>query len=510
MKTAVVVGVGPVRWLGGCLLMLILVACISVPFDYPREESYRGARVETGSLAALSDLWLSNNAHNTAVYPLGGGADAYAVRLDLIERAQATIDAQYFLIKPDAAGIGFTGALLRAAYRGVRVRLLLDDIFTTAKDEGLALLNAHDNVQVRLFNPLSRQGFTSLNYLADFKRANRRMHNKSFTVDGQITIIGGRNIAGEYFEMNPAVDFWDFEILSFGGLIGEVGDSFDDFWNHELSLPMQAFDSETNPKELESVRTELAEWRRTHPGNQLSTADGIIAGLLDKRLQPYFAEAHVISDHPDKLVNPVSREFQLLASSLGSLILAAETEIVVFSPYFIPNQGLADLFVAKQQEGVKVDILTNSLASTNHVAVHSGYKRYRKTLLQGGVGLWEVSAHAANPGTDITTTLHTKAIMFDRRWLFVGSLNVDPRSIDINTEMGLILDSPELTRDLHAAAADTVRKYAYKVELTPDGSLKWLALRDGKEISFNKEPESSWWRRFSAGLYGLLPIEGQL
>jgi putative cardiolipin synthase len=491
------------------LLLLLLAACTSVPFDYPREASYRGERTEHGSLAELSRVWLSDADANTAVYPLGNGSDAYAARLDLIERAQSTIDAQYFLIKPDAAGIGFTGALLRAADRGVRVRLLLDDIFTTADDEGLALLNAHENVQVRLFNPLSRQGVFALNYMVDFSRANRRMHNKSFTVDGHVTIVGGRNIAGEYFEMNPAVDFWDFEILSFGGLIAEVGDSFDDFWNHELSVPMEALKEHLDQEELEGLRQNISGWQRKHPSDE-ATREGIIAGLLEKRLQPYFAEAHVISDHPDKLVNPVSREFQTLASSLGALMSSADEEVIVFSPYFIPNAGLAERLVELQQSGVRVDILTNSLASTNHVAVHSGYKRYRKRLVEGGVGVFEVSAGAANPGTDITTTLHTKAILFDRRWLFVGSLNVDPRSIDINTEMGLILDAPELTRDLYDAAAATVRKYAYKVALSDKGKVEWRALRDGEIITVKKEPETSWWRRFKAGFYGVLPIEKQL
>lgn len=489
--------------------LLLLAACTSVPFDYPREESYRGEGTASGSLAELSQIWLADTDSNTAVYPLGKGADAYAVRLDLIERAQSTIDAQYFLIKPDAAGIGFTGALLRAADRGVRVRLLLDDIFTTADDEGLALLNAHENVQVRLFNPLSRQGIFTLNYLVDFSRANRRMHNKSFTVDGHVTIVGGRNIAGEYFEMNPAVDFWDFEILSFGGLIAEVGDSFDDFWNHELSLPMEALKEHLDQDEFEALREHISGWRRTHPSDE-ATKGGIIEGLLEKSRQPYFAEAHVISDHPDKLVNPVSREFQTLASSLGALIASADEEVIVFSPYFIPSAGMAERLVEVRQSGVRVDILTNSLASTNHVAVHSGYKRYRKRLLEGGVSLFEVSANRANPGTDITTTLHTKAIMFDRRWLFVGSLNVDPRSIDINTEMGLILDAPEFTRDLYEAAADSVRKYAYQVALSDKGRVEWKALSEGEIITLKKEPETNWWRRFKAGFYGVLPIEKQL
>ncbi len=499
----------PLQRLGIGLALLLITACTSVPFDHPREASYQEKAATTGSLLQLDESWLQGQKEHTAVYPLGNGTDAYQVRLDIINRAQVTIDAQYFLIKPDAAGVGFSGALLRAADRGVRVRVLLDDIFTTAGDEGLALLNAHENIQVRLFNPLSRKGISSLNYLADFKRANRRMHNKSLTVDGLVTIIGGRNIAGEYFEMNPKVDFWDFEVLAFGGLIPEVSDSFDLFWNHKLTVPMEAFKPATNKSDLQEARAEINSWQQAHPVDEL-VGGGIIQGLLDRRLTPYYAEVHVVSDNPDKLVNPVSREFQTLADSLGDLLASAKSEILVFSPYFIPSKGLAEALVKISQRGVNVVILTNSLASTNHVAVHSGYKRYRKTLLRGGVTLVEVSASGGRADSDVITTLHTKAILVDRQWLFVGSLNVDPRSIEINTEMGLIAHAPELARDLANAAQRSLRGAAYLVELKPDGSLQWRASTVEGDVIVNKEPESSWWRRFSAGFYSLLPIESQL
>ena len=499
----------PLQRLGIGLALLLMAACTSVPFDYPRDASYQQQAATTGSLSQLSETWLQEKNQRTAVYPLQNGTDAYQVRLDMIDRAQMTIDAQYFLIKPDAAGVGFSGALLRAADRGVRVRVLLDDIFTTAGDEGLALLNAHKNIQVRLFNPLSRQGISSLNYLADFKRANRRMHNKSLTIDGLVTVIGGRNIAGEYFDMNPKVRFWDFEVLAFGGLIPEVSDSFDIFWNHMLTVPMEAFEPSINKIDLQKVRSDLTAWQQAHPQYELAS-DGIIQGLLDRRLTPFYAEVHVVSDHPDKLVNPVSPEFQILAQSLGDLLTSAKSEILVFSPYFIPSKGMAEALVKISQQGVNVVILTNSLASTNHVAVHSGYKRYRKTLLQGGVALVEVSASGGLIDSDVVTTLHTKAILVDRQWLFVGSLNVDPRSIEINTEMGLIAHAPELARGLAEAAEKSLRKVAYLVELKPDGALQWRTSTDEGEVTVHKEPESSWWRRLSAGFYGLLPIENQL
>ena len=365
---------------------------------------------------------------------------------------------------------------------------------------------------MRLFNPLSRQGFGTLNYIGDFKRANRRMHNKSFTVDGRITVIGGRNIAGEYFGMNPAVDFRDFELVAFGGLIPEVGDSFDDFWNHDLSVPMEAFAKNVDHNDLALMRSLQDDWREANPDAMAdpTTGDGIIARLMAGEAVPYYAEAHVISDHPDKLVNPVTPEFQKLANSLGSLIEGAQEKVVVYSPYFIPQRETTDMLLELRRQGREIYILTNSLASTNHVAVHAGYRRYRQELLDGGVIIFEVSAYGGGDG-EVKSTLHTKAVIVDSRWLFVGSLNVDPRSIDINTEMGLVLDAPEFVADLWAVIEKSVGQFAYEVEKGPDGKLQWRRTLPGKkEEIVTREPESTGWQRFKVGFYGMLPIESQL
>ena len=273
---------------------------------------------------------------------------------------------------------------------------------------------------------------------------------------------------------------------------------------------MEALDDRTSAEELEAFRSEVQEYQRAHPGSEYTDSDGLITRLMDGRETAYLAEAHVISDDPDKLLNPVSPEFRKLASSLGDMLRAAETEVMVFSPYFIPHDGLAESLAALQQSGISVNILTNSLAATNHVAVHSGYRRYRKQLVAAGVNVMEVSASGGGRVTDRKTTLHTKAIMVDRRWLFVGSLNVDPRSIDINTEMGIIIDSAELSEELATEIQDSLKVNAYKVVINEQGNVRWGALRDGEEVYFSKEPESSWWRRFQVGLYSLLPLERQL
>lgn len=499
-----------IRSLGVAVVVVAVTACSSVPFDYPKQESFQRASSQESPLAQLRQRWLVDSEKATAIYPLPGGADAFDARLDLAARAAATIDAQYFLIKPDRAGAAFTGALLRAADRGVRVRLLIDDVLTTVDDYQLSLLNAHPRVEVRLFNPVSRQGIGALNFLADFGRANRRMHNKSFTVDRQVSIVGGRNIADEYFEMNPEVDFLDYDVIAFGGLIEEIGDSFDQFWNSDLSVPMEAFNEQISADDLNDFRREADEWRRAHPQADKDHAvdQGVVAQLLNGEIRPWFAEARVISDHPAKLLNPISPDFQRVANTLGDLIDAAEEEVIVYSPYFIPFDGIDQYLIDTQARGVNVYIFTNSLAATNHVAAHPHYARYRKRLLEAGVTLFEISANG-NVREGGKTTLHAKAILVDSRWLFAGSLNVDPRSIDINTEMGIILDAPELSAHVAAAVARDV-EYAYRVELAPDGSVQWARGEGEDRVVLKKEPETSWWRRFQSGFYGVLPLEKQL
>lgn len=506
------------RYKAWWLLLLLLSGCASAPFDYPKTPSHVVPASSHTRMGEFAVQWSQEHGDNSGFVALRSGNDALGARLRLIEAAQQTIDAQYFLLKNDEAGGLFVGKLLEAADRGVRVRLLIDDIFTPGLDSELSLFNHHPNVEVRMFNPLSRQGLKYVNMMWDFGRANRRMHNKSFTVDGSVSIIGGRNIADEYFEIKPEVEFDDFELLALGSVVGEIAAVFDLFWNNDMAVPMEAFDADYDPQELE-------QWRRVMNAVVAGAVDTVYARALESpllrdisegRVEPMVAPAYVVTDDPEKLVQAVgAEEHQSLAQELGRWFDRSQREIIIITPYFVPGKQGVETITEWLKRGVRVVVVTNSLASTNHVPVHSGYARYRKQLLQAGAELYEVKADAVLDKGELGTsadsrTLHTKAVVFDRAVLFIGSLNFDPRSIDINTEMGVFIESVPAADGLAKSVMEDVVDSTYWVELDDRQNLVWNYRGVEPEQQLEKEPNTSWWRRFVAGFYGILPIEGQL
>jgi len=498
---------------------LLLQACISVPFDYPKESSSAKPPSTTTLLGEDAIQWRKLNGSKSGCIGLPNGMEALGARLVMIELAERTIDAQYFLIKPDQAGSLFASKLLLAADRGVKVRLLLDDIFTTAPDGDIALLNSHPNVEVRLFNPMSRQSrFKYWNYLLDYQRANRRMHNKSFTADNAFTIVGGRNIAEEYFELNQKVQFDDYEVLAIGPVVEEVSAGFDEFWNNDLSVPMEAFNVAVDANELQRWREEVQERARNSEAGIYARAinSPLILDIIEGRVQPVLAEATLVTDSPRKLQGAVGdEELATLAVEIDRRFNAAEFEILIITPYFIPGEQGVKTIENLLGRGIRVIVVTNSLASTNHVAVHSGYARYRKQLLEVGAELYEIKADAVDAAPDgaaqpETLTLHSKATIVDRATIFVGSLNFDPRSIVINTEMGLFIESDETGAELFEAVTNSLSQVTYRVSLDDKGKLQWQFAGEENAETLDVEPLTNWSRRFMAGFYGILPIESQL
>jgi putative cardiolipin synthase len=499
------------------LLLLVTAGCATGPVDYPR--IYTESITDTGDTRLGREVakWEQRHGGLSGFYPLRNGTDAFGARLVLIDRAERAIDAQYFLAKPDSAGFVFAVKLLEAADRGVRVRFLLDDVFTSVEDRTLILLDEHPNIEVRLFNPVGRRGIYYLNYLFDFNRANRRMHNKSFTVDNQVTVFGGRNIADEYFDLKTETEFRDFDMLAIGSVAGDISKTFDLYWNHQFSVPMEAFENPDGTEDLASTRAGIS-------GDKLATATTIyqrsvnsplVQDLIDDRVAAFPATGEVITDDPEKLLNKVSQDHQILATRMAEVVASAESEVVVVTPYFIPGDSGLEFWRRVLDKGVRVVILTNSLASTNHVAVHAGYARYRQDLIQAGVELYELkvsAAEAANSREESnfdSITLHTKAAMVDRRFSFIGSLNLDPRSIDINTEMGVLIDSPDLARTLAEPFFEWLPRASYRVEIDEHGKLIWRGITGEREVIEKGEPQAGAWRRFKAFLSRILP-ESQL
>jgi putative cardiolipin synthase len=505
------------RSLAALVLVLFISGCATAPLDFPRD--YSEAVTDTGNTRLGKEVaeWTVVHPGKSGFYPLINGLDALGARLALIDRAERTIDAQYFLMKPDSAGRLFARKLLEAADRGVRVRLLLDDIFTTVNDDAFVVLNQHPNIELRLFNPIGRDGVYHLNYLGHFKLANRRMHNKSFTVDNQVSIVGGRNIADEYFELLTDTEFVDFDMLAVGPVAAEISIMFDRFWNHKLAVPMEAFETNKKLPDLATARANVD--KASVEAGQSIYGRALNSELMQKisadRIALFPADSRVVTDDPDKLLNKVSADQKILVTALAESIDEAESEVVVITPYFIPGKNGVEFWRSITNKGVRVVIITNSLATNNHVPVHSAYARYRRDMIAAGVELYEVRVDAAKtPQADAKTaydslTLHTKAAFIDRRYFLVGSLNLDPRSIDINTEAGVFIDNAELTGGIAERLFTGLPSFAYQVTENEKGKLRWTALIDGEEVVETTEPQASAWLRFKAFLSRILP-EGQL
>jgi len=495
-------------------ILLMMAGCASVPLDSPKTPTFVLTDTEDTYLAKESARWRDGRIQANGFYPLTEGRDAFGARLSLMEKAEVGIDAQYFLMKPDNAGLVFTDKLLEAADRGARVRLLLDDIFTTVDDAYFSFMNVHPNVEVRIFNPISRKGIGVLNYIGHFSLANRRMHNKSFIVDNQAAVVGGRNIAAEYFQLETSGEFMDFDMLVSGPIVSDVSKEFDTYWNNELAIPMgvldKAPDKEAIQQDWSLVREEM-----DSAGDSIY-ADALNSSLMQQfsrdELDPYIAEARVIVDDPHKLRVKVSEDEQIVITEIAGVLESAKQEIIIFTPYFIPGKSGIEFLRKIRAKGVNIILLTNSLASNNHTAVHSAYSSYRRDLLDMGVELWEARANAAEitvESEDTTLsaplTLHTKGILVDREQMFVGSLNLDPRSIDINTEMGILIQSGELVSRMTDQAMVTIPEIGYRLSLDEKKKISWHAMIDGQEVVETKEPLTSAWRRFSAWFLKIVP-----
>jgi len=499
--------------------LVLLAGCATVDFDAPKSAST--------AITDTADTYFGRAMANfgekppgeSGFYLLTDGIEALAARLQAAKRAEKTLDAQYYLITDDQIGIVFVGSLLDAADRGVRVRLLLDDIQTQGYDAGMAALDSHPNFEVRIYNPFSGRG-SRASAITEFGRINRRMHNKSFTVDNQVTIIGGRNIAAEYFAAREDVNFGDADVAAVGPVVRDVSNMFDTYWNSRGAAPVEAFAKmpEDPAAELDRLRARI---------------DAVIAEIRESKYAAAFTETlktvtsvqpedfvwapyELAYDSPDKTDKKLAEEAENITTTLAAAIARAEQELVIVSPYFVPLKSGIEYLTELQERGVQVTVITNSLAANNHSIVHSGYAPSRKPLLEAGVKIFEVRADANVAGVDRGTqgaalaTLHTKGFIVDDTELFLGSFNWDPRSIDINTELGVIMKSPELARwarERLAASSDTDN---YEVVLNDKGKVRWVDRAGDEEIVLDKEPQTGWWRRFTVGFYRILPVKGQL
>ena len=437
-------------------LFMGLSGCASIDFDYPKTPSTVEVNTDDthyGSLVAKASA--SRPAGESGFYPMHDGIEALTARLLFAEKAERSIDTQYYLIKRDSTSTAFIDALLTAADRGVRVRLLIDDVFTSGYDAGMAALDSHPNFEVRIFNPFRRGTMgRAWSGVTDLGRVNRRMHTKTFTVDNQVTILGGRNIADEYFGAREDAKFGDLDVVGVGEIANEVSNMFDSFWNHETALPVHAFaEMPDDPAaELVALRGRLAEARVR--SNQTKYADAVRATALEFMDLDQGAfdwtTYQLVYDSPDKGIKSKDGPEIAITTPLGEALKSAKEDVLIVSPYFVPGRRGVEFLSDMQARGINVTIVTNSLAANNQLTVHGGYSPSRKPLLESGVRIYEVRADADVAGSQIVAasgakaTLHTKSFLVDGKRLFIGSFNFDPRSANLNTESGVIINSEEM------------------------------------------------------------------
>jgi cardiolipin synthase C len=505
----------------------ILGGCGSLPEDFPATPSTAVSAEEATTLKSLLTPALNSHPRLSGFYLLDKAEDGFVSRIALADVAEKSIDAQYFIWNGDGAGIILMDRLFRAAKRGVRVRLLLDDITSHGKDMSLGALNSHPNIQIRVFNPLGHRfaGSVSRNIAMAFHigRMTRRMHNKVFAIDNQVAIVGGRNIADDYFGLSKKSNFRDMDVMASGPVVVDVSSKFDEFWNSPWSIPLEALkvkapSKKKIEKKLAHFEKEFKKELKVFPYPLDFSRDAVLTKLEALRAQFVWGEAEVVGDHPGKSYDPVKagQSKSAVAARLIKVADACTKELLIISPYLILSPKTVKGAEKLAKSGCRVRILTNSMMSTDALPVVAKYEGLRESLIKGGVELYEIRPDAENSPrqsayAEARHSLHAKVSIFDRKDVFVGSFNLDPRSENLNTEVGLLVHSPELSDQVASTIEDDLRPVnSWRVELGAKDKLLWKGEKDGKEIQFKKDPYSSLWTRFKVGFLSFLPISGQL
>ena len=467
-------------------------------------------------LATVCQPLTQTHPGTSGIAPLRDGRDAFAARVLLADAAERTLDVQYYIWRNDMSGTLLLDALRRAADRGVHVRLLLDDNNTIGLDPVLAELDAHPNIEVRLFNPFKHRRWRIIDFVTDFARANRRMHNKSFTADNQVTIVGGRNVGDEYFDAAHDTLFVDLDVMAIGPVVNDVSRDFERYWTSKSAHPAarvipSATDALISHVEANAERVEQDPAAQAYI--QAIVRQPFVRDLLERKLAFEWAPTSIVSDDPAKGLGAAADD-GLLWTRLKELFGTPARELDLVSPYFVPGKDGVKYFRALVARRVKVRILTNSLEATDVAAVHAGYAKRRKPLVRAGVHLFEMKRMAgrvpqtsSGSGGSSGSSLHAKTFAIDRRRVFVGSFNFDPRSARLNTELGFVIESAALAQGITDALSESVATRAYTLGLSRAGALTWCEGQTCGDPQHSREPGSSFWRRLGVALLSVLPIE---
>jgi cardiolipin synthase C len=507
-----------------------LGGCATLRSDYVRHPSTSLPAERDTPSARYVQAELDRHPGQSGFRLLESSTDALMSRIWLIDQAKHSIDLQYFIFENDATGRLVAQRLLAAADRGVRVRLLLDDVNIRHEDRLLGALNAHPHIEVRVFNAFRTRDPSAPSKLVQLilegRRLNRRMHNKSLIVDGGVAVIGGRNIGDPYFDAGSDNNFRDLDLITIGPVVGEAARAFDEYWNSNVAWPLDAYRTTRDDRaNLAAVRPELLGAVRTFA--QSDYAQAVMQELPngatgDRPGRWLWGDATLLADQPQKVESDHDQPALRIGPRVKQAIDGAHSELLLISPYFVPSHRGARYLTALAHRGVTVKALTNSLASTDEPAVEGAYARTRRELLEGGVQLYELQPGAAPQrptaaGRSSGTSLHAKAVIVDRHFVFVGSMNLDPRSKLLNTEMGVLVDCPALAAQVahfFDQAADP--SSAFHVQLdgaassTGEGHLTWSWDDHGHLMTARTDPEVRGSRRLEFDVLRLMPIQGLL
>jgi cardiolipin synthase C len=525
------------RWVAAATAALLAAGCATMPgASFPKQQSKAlDPAVETHLRQAFEPAARAAGG-NSGFRLLSLGLDGLLARTELIDAAERTLDLQYYIFHGDESGNVVAEALLRAAGRGVRVRILVDEAEAVRGDEKILALAAHPAIEVRIFNPFRYRGYNriirGIEFLIEKRRLDYRMHNKLLVADNAVALIGGRNIGDQYFQIDPDSQFGDDDLVVAGPIVGQLSGVYDQFWNSHLAIPAAAVDAKhASESALSAYRRALASQQdvpgESHAAFRQRAATGEPwAGIVSGRTPLIWAPMQLVYDSPDKKrVDEGDKAGRLIAKPVEEEANAVSTELLMVTPYLVPSASELDILKNARSRNARVRILTNSLEAAPELAAQSGYMHYRPQLLEDGVELYEIrarlgSAKGSGQSQAIsrhgTYALHAKLFVFDRKALFVGSMNFDERSKHLNTEIGLIVSNAELARQVGARFdALTQPDNSYEV-LLGDGStqrhprLTWKTREAGKDISYATEPARSDWQRFEVRLLSLVPLDKEL
>lgn len=513
-----------------CSLVLGVSGCSTLPkqIEHPVQMAFETPTEHT-HLAQIVLPLREKNPQLTGYRVLYDPLEALSARLYLIDKAEETLDLQYYIWDNDKIGALALHSIIRAADRGVKVRLLVDDN-NAKKMEGIYLaLDQHSNIDVKLYNPYRFRKYRAMDMVLDLKRINRRMHNKSFIADNQIALIGGRNMSNQYYNVSDSYQFSDVDVMLVGSASDEIIHSFDEYWNDDYAYSVKQL---VNPQQHHLRYESLKQQLEDHSAEvaiqnylDLATRSQAIEQWFNHKIQFDWVKAEVVKDSPSKIKDRAPKE-ELLNFQLLSHLEKPTESVDIISAYFVPEESGADRLKQLANDGVQVRVLTNSYKANDVPLVHAFYAKYRQDLLENDVELYEFlyapEAEHLNSNTEelskkakvslkglSRSSLHAKLMALDEKQVFIGSFNFDPRSAYLNSEIGVLLNSPTLAKSVHQTMDANLSKYAYRLVLDAQNNINWRVVNSkGEERVFVKEPKMKWYEKAAMKIISWLPIEG--